>query len=647
MPLKSASDYLLDFSRPAKQAIAVSFDVVFCLVSVWLAFSLRLEVWSAWSSAHSVAFMVSVVLALPVFIAHGLYRAIFRYSGLPALLSILKAVSVYGLLYSVVFTVVTVSEVPRAVGVLQPIFVLLGVVFSRALGRLWLGGFYLGRLARQLLPRVLIYGAGSAGRQLAAALKTSPEVVLVGYLDDDDRLHGHVLNGLKIHNPENLLEVVNDQQITQVYLAIPSASRARRNEILEAVRAAHVQVRTLPGLLDLAEGRVHVSDLRDLEIEDLLGRDPVSPSRPLLAKNITGKVVMVTGAGGSIGSELCRQIVQLSPSALLLVELTEFALYAIEQELQGQMATAAVNVSLLPLLANVRDESRMDEILRTWKPHTVYHAAAYKHVPLVEHNPAEGVKNNVLGTLNTAKLAAKHGVADFVLISTDKAVRPTNVMGASKRLAEMVLQAQAAVVQQTGAVTCFSMVRFGNVLGSSGSVVPLFRRQIKDGGPITLTDERITRYFMTIPEAAQLVIQAGAMASGGDVFVLDMGEPVKIIDLAKRMVELSGLALKDEANPNGDIEIQVTGLRPGEKLYEELLIGDNPLPTSHARIMKGHEDFLPWAELQNKLAALGIALDCNDIPLIRTHLKGLVPGYQPEGDVVDWVWTENALKSRA
>ncbi len=283
----------------------------------------------------------------------------------------------------------------------------------------------------------------------------------------------------------------------------------------------------------------------------------------------------------------------------------------------------------------------MDEILRTWKPHTVYHAAAYKHVPLVEHNPSEGVKNNVLGTLNTAMLAAKNGVHDFVLISTDKAVRPTNVMGTSKRLAEMVLQAQAAAMQQAGAKTCFSMVRFGNVLGSSGSVVPLFRRQIKDGGPITLTDERITRYFMTIPEAAQLVIQAGAMASGGDVFVLDMGEPVKIIDLAKRMVELSGLALKDEVNTNGDIEIQVTGLRPGEKLYEELLIGDNPLPTSHARIMKAHEDFLPWAELQSKLAALGLALDANDVPLIRTLLKELVPGYQPDSDVVDWVWTES------
>jgi FlaA1/EpsC-like NDP-sugar epimerase len=536
---------------------------------------------------------------------------------------------------------VGVPGVPRTVGVLQPLLLLLGVTLSRTFIRYWLGGVYLGIANREHLPRVLIYGAGSAGRQLAAALKTSPELVLVGLLDDDEHLHGQVLNGLKIYDPAAIVAFVAKLRVTQVFLAIPSASRARRNEILELVRSAHVQVRTLPGVLELAQGRVQVSDLKELDIEDLLGRDPVPPNPLMLAQNITGKVVMVTGAGGSIGAELCRQIVHLSPSALLLVELTEFALYAIEQELQGQIATADQQVSLLPLLANVCDASRMDEILRTWKPHTVYHAAAYKHVPLVEHNPAEGVKNNVLGTLNTAMLAAKNGVHNFVLISTDKAVRPTNVMGASKRLAEMVLQAQAAAMQQAEAKTYFSMVRFGNVLGSSGSVVPLFRKQIKEGGPITLTDERITRYFMTIPEAAQLVIQAGAMASGGDVFVLDMGEPVKIIDLAKRMVELSGLALKDEANPSGDIEIQVTGLRPGEKLYEELLIGDNPLPTSHARIMKAHEDFLPWDVLQAKLSTFGLALDANDVPLIRAQLKELVPGYQPEGEVVDLVWLEN------
>jgi FlaA1/EpsC-like NDP-sugar epimerase len=532
--------------------------------------------------------------------------------------------------------------VPRTVGVLQPLLLLLGVMLWRAFVRYWLGGIYTGIVHRERLPRVLIYGAGSAGRQLAAALKTSPELVVVGLLDDDDLLHGQVLNGLKIYDPSAIVALIAKLCVTQVFLAIPSASRARRNEILELVRAAQVQVRTLPGVLELAQGKVQVSDLKELDIEDLLGRDPVPPNSLMLAKNINSKIVMVTGAGGSIGSELCRQIVKVRPAMLLLVELTEFALYAIEHELQSLVSDASMgNIQFIPLLANVRDVSRMDEILLTWKPHTVYHAAAYKHVPLVEHNPAEGIKNNVLGTLNIAQLAAKHGVRDFVLISTDKAVRPTNVMGTSKRLAEMVLQAQALATSEAGGTTCFSMVRFGNVLGSSGSVVPLFRKQIKDGGPITLTDERITRYFMTLPEAAQLVIQAGAMASGGDVFVLDMGEPVKIIDLAKRMVELSGLGLKDEANPNGDIEIQVTGLRPGEKLYEELLIGDNPLPTSHARIMKAHEDFLPWDELQSKLAALGIALDANDVPLIRTLLKDLVPGYQPDGEVVDCVWLEN------
>jgi FlaA1/EpsC-like NDP-sugar epimerase len=637
------TDFLLTLPRPRKRALALGADSFVCAVTVWMAFNLRLESWTAWSPAHFTAFVGAVAFALPLFIVFGLYRAIFRYAGLPALMTVLKAVALYAVIYGFAFTLVGVPGVPRSVGLLQPLLLLLGVTLSRAFVRYWLGGIYQGIVGRSGLPQVLIYGAGSAGRQLAAALKTSPELVVVGLLDDDDRLHGQVLNGLKIYDPAAIVSVVNKLRVTQVFLAIPSVSRARRNEILELVRAAHVQVRTLPGVMDLAQGKVQVSDLKELDIEDLLGRDPVPPNPLMLAKNITGKVVMVTGAGGSIGSELCRQIAKSRPAALLLVEMTEFALYAIEHELQSTMAEdGAPTIRLVPLLANVRDASRMAEIFRTWKPHTVYHAAAYKHVPLVEHNPAEGVKNNVLGTLTTAMQAVAHGVSDFVLISTDKAVRPTNVMGTSKRLAEMVLQAQAAVMAKAGGKTRFSMVRFGNVLGSSGSVVPLFRQQIKDGGPITLTDERITRYFMTIPEAAQLVIQAGAMASGGDVFVLDMGEPVRIADLARRMVELSGLALKDEANPNGDIEITVTGLRPGEKLYEELLIGDNPLPTSHPRIMKAHEDFLQWDVLQTKLAELGLALDANNVPLIRTLLKDLVPGYQPDGEVVDWVWMENA-----
>ncbi len=642
MTTASVTNFFLLLPRPIKRTMALGADALLCAITVWMAFNLRFEVWTAWSAAHFTAFVGAVAFALPLFIVFGLYRAIFRYAGLPALMTVLKAVAIYAVIYGFAFTWVGVPGVPRSVGLLQPLLLLLGVTLSRAFVRYWLGGIYQGIVGRSGLPQVLIYGSGSAGRQLAAALKTSPELVVVGLLDDDDRLHGQVLNGLKIYDPAAIVSVVKKLRVTQVFLAIPSVSRTRRNEILELVRAAHVQVRTLPGVMELAQGKVQVSDLKELDIEDLLGRDPVPPNPQMLTKNITGKVVMVTGAGGSIGSELCRQIVKARPAVLLLVELTEFALYAIEHELQSLISDASMgDVRLLPLLANVRDASRMDEILRTWQPHTVYHAAAYKHVPLVEHNPAEGVKNNVLGTLNTAQLAATHGVRDFVLISTDKAVRPTNVMGTSKRLAEMVLQAQALAMSETEGKTCFSMVRFGNVLGSSGSVVPLFRKQIKDGGPITLTDERITRYFMTIPEAAQLVIQAGAMASGGDVFVLDMGEPVKIIDLAKRMVELSGLTVRDDANLNGDIEIQVTGLRPGEKLYEELLIGDNPLPTSHARIMKAHEDFLPWAELQSKLAALGLALGANDVPLIRTLLKGLVPGYQPEGEVVDWVHLAN------
>jgi FlaA1/EpsC-like NDP-sugar epimerase len=388
---------------------------------------------------------------------------------------------------------------------------------------------------------------------------------------------------------------------------------------------------------------VSVSDLRDLDIDDLLGREPVSPDSGLLAKNNANKVVLVTGAGGSIGSELCRQILSVPPRKLLLVEQSEFALYDIHQELQRKLE--GTEIELVPLLADVRSEARMAEIMCTWQPHTVYHAAAYKHVPLVEHNPAEGLRNNVRGTWVVAEQAMTHGVSDFVLISTDKAVRPTNIMGASKRLAEMVLQALAQQVHQQGREMRLSMVRFGNVLGSSGSVVPLFRQQIRNGGPITLTDERITRYFMTIPEAAQLVIQAGAMASGGDVFVLDMGESVKIIDLARKMIELSGLTLQDANHPNGDIAIEVTGLRPGEKLYEELLIGDDPQPTQHARIMKANEEFLPWPVLQQRLNDLIDVVNVNDVLQMRALIQELVPGYRPEGDVVDWVHLAQAHES--
>jgi FlaA1/EpsC-like NDP-sugar epimerase len=472
-------------------------------------------------------------------------------------------------------------------------------------------------------------------------------------LDDDDRLHGHVLNGLRIYAVHDLPTLVSSEGVAHVLLALHSINRARRNEILNTLAPFKVAVRTLPTLNDLAQGKVSVSDLRELDIDDLLGREPVQPNGLLLNLNTLGKRVVVTGAGGSIGSELCRQIVRTKPMQLLLVDMSEFALYQIHQELLA----VADGVELVPLLASVCDEVRMHEIMDTWKPHTLYHAAAYKHVPMVEHNPAEGVRNNVWGTRVCAEAAQRNGVRNFVLISTDKAVRPTNIMGASKRLAEMVLQAladgspryardddtnvTASPIPVTASAakqsTTFSIVRFGNVLGSSGSVVPLFREQIKNGGPITLTHADITRYFMTIPEAAQLVIQAGAMGQGGDVFVLDMGEPVKIIDLARRMVELSGLTVREEADPSGDIELAVTGLRPGEKLYEELLIGDNPKPTQHPRIMKAQEQFMSWPELSQRLNALQLAIGVNDVPAIRGFLQQLVSGYQPSGEVVDWV----------
>ena len=548
---------------------------------------------------------------------------------------------IYGLIYMSIFTAIGLNGVPRTVGIIQPILLLMFVGASRALARVWLGDQYLNILKQASRPKVLIYGAGTTGRQLVAAMANSHEMKVVGFLDDDERLHGHVLNGQPIYNPSDLANLSTTLSISDVLLAMPSLSRKRRNEVLAQIRTARVAVRTLPSVTDLAQGKISISDLRELDIDDLLGREPVMPNHILLAMNIRSKTVMVTGAGGSIGSELCRQILSVGPNKLLLIAQSEFALYAIHQELEERLAGRGI--VLVPLLASVQDYERMREIMFTWNPDTVYHAAAYKHVPLVEHNPAEGIKNNVFGTLRVAQAATENGVSDFVLISTDKAVRPTNIMGASKRLAEMVLQAIAA----TNPVTKFSMVRFGNVLGSSGSVVPKFRQQIRDGGPITLTHPEITRYFMTIPEAAQLVIQAGAMSKGGDVFVLDMGQSVKIMDLATRMIELSGLTIKDEHYPDGDIEIEITGLRPGEKLYEELLIGNNPKTTSHSRIMKAHEEFIPWSELELKLNALEMALNVNDIGVIRLMMQKLVAGYLPSDEIVDWVYLEQEAEAQA
>lgn len=638
-PFFEVAILVLALPRIVKRLVVLSVDISLCILAVWLAYYLRLGEFVALSGNKLLAVVASICIALPIFIVFGLYRAIFRYSGWPSLLTVVRAVGVYGLLYASIFTAVGMPEVPRTIGIIQPILLLLLIGASRAVARFWLGGMYQNPIKRASRSRILIYGAGSAGRQLAAAMANNHELEVVGYLDDDDRLHGQVLNGHPIYNPAGLAQLVLILNISDVLLALPSVSRKRRNEILALIRGAHVSVRTLPSVTDLVQGKVQISDLRDLDADDLLGREPVIPNHSLLAKNILDKVVLVTGAGGSIGSELCRQISNVGPAKLLMIEQSEFSLYAIHQELEERLIGR--EVVLVPLLVSVQDEDRMREVMLTWRPDTVYHAAAYKHVPLVEHNPVAGIKNNVLGTLKTARASAAAGVSDFVLISTDKAVRPTNIMGASKRLAEMVLQALAA----TDLSTRFSMVRFGNVLDSSGSVVPKFRQQIRDGGPITLTHPEITRYFMSIPEAAQLVLQAGAMARGGDVFVLDMGLPIKIMDLARRMIELSGLTVKDESNPDGDIEIEVTGLRPGEKLHEELLIGDNPEPTLHLGIMKANEEFLPWVELESKINVLEAALNAGDVGVARQTLEQLVSGYTPSCDIVDWVFVQQKAKA--
>ncbi len=613
---------VLDWPREIKQLTVLALDVVLALVSTWLAFGLRFDVWGRPVDAQWFVYILAPLLALPIFVRFGLYRAIFRYTGQAALNATAKAV----LLYSLALTAILLSQrwqgVPRTLGVIQPLIFLMLVGLSRALARFWLAGVPI--LGSGQTGNLLIYGAGTAGVQTASALQVSGQLKLIGFVDDDASKVGRSINGLPIFSSAEILALVPRYKITDILMAMPSATRERRNKIIQSLESLPVHVRSLPSLSDLTSGRVTVQDIRELDIEDLLGREPVPPRTDLLARDLAGQVVLVSGAGGSIGSELTRQILLQRPRQLLLLDHNEFGLYSIHQELQELCASQGAHVELVPLLASVSNPERLHAIFESYRPATVYHAAAYKHVPMVEDNPGEGVRNNVFGTLHMAQAAVAAGVHRFVLISTDKAVRPTNVMGATKRMAELVLQAFAEAHPQT----LFSMVRFGNVLGSSGSVVPLFRKQLASGGPLTVTHAEVTRYFMTIPEAAQLVLQAGAMGQGGDVFVLDMGEPVRILDLARRMLHLSGLSERSAGNPHGDIEIAISGLRPGEKLYEELLIGDNPEATAHPRIMKAREPFLHWAELQAELQLLQQAANQNDAPAIKAVFLRHVQGYQ-------------------
>ncbi|WP_026014369.1 polysaccharide biosynthesis protein [Pseudomonas psychrophila] len=650
--------YLLNLSRRQKRFIQVFTDVVLVWLALWLAFVVRLGIDDMINpvKAHVWLFVAAPLIAIPLFIRFGMYRAVMRYFGNDALIAIIKAVCLSSLILAVVVYWYSNHDnvVPRSI-----IFnywwlslILLGGL------RLIMRQYFLGdwfSAAQHVpftsrddgLPRVAIYGAGAAGNQLVAALRIGRLMRPVAFVDDDDSIADRVISGLQVFKPEHMQRMIDRTGAQELLLAIPSSSRGRRREILGLLEGFPLHVRSVPGFMDLASGRVKVDDIQEVDIADLLGRDAVPAQADLLERCIKGQCVLVTGAGGSIGSELCRQILLMRPTTLLLFEHSEFNLYSILCELEQQVHRESLSVKVLPILGSVRNPKQLLDLMKTWEVDTVYHAAAYKHVPMVEHNIAEGVLNNVIGTLNTAQAALQAGVENFVLISTDKAVRPTNVMGSTKRLAEMTLQALSREVapvlfgDTTNVLrvnkTRFTMVRFGNVLGSSGSVIPLFHKQIKVGGPLTVTHPKITRYFMTIPEAAQLVIQAGSMGQGGDVFVLDMGEPVRIVELAEKMIHLSGLSVRSEKNLHGDIEIEFTGLRPGEKLYEELLIGDNVVSTQHPMIMSASEDMLSWEELKQKIAQLLEALEQDDYARVRQLLRETVSGYTPEGDIVDWI----------
>jgi FlaA1/EpsC-like NDP-sugar epimerase len=654
VPINLAKHSLLNLPRSVKRGLVMFCDIFTSGFCVWLAFGLRLDQWGHFDSKQWMVFIVAIAFSLPLFIKNGLYRAIFRYVGSVAFLSVAHTFLIYFGLFFSVFTLIGVDGVPRSIGVLHPILFFMGTGLSRYFARNWLGSIKnLPNSFHRAQSIALIYGAGSAGRQLLAGLLSEHGTLVKGFIDDDSLLQGSTINGVSVYSSDSLQDLIYELDITDVLLAIPSASQNRRTEIISLLNGCGVRVRTLPGLVDLVSGRVRVSDLHDLDMNDLLGRAVVPPEIQLLEKNIRNKVVLVTGAGGSIGSELCRQIVKFSPKSLILIDNSEHSIYLIYEELKRildgpgedckkevdcchlDLASLCSLPDIVPYLASVRDADLLLKIFRDHQPATVFHAAAYKHVPLVEQNVAEGVRNNVFGTLTCAQVSLECGVSNFVLVSTDKAVRSTNIMGVSKRIAELILQAMADLVIKGDHLTNFSMVRFGNVLGSSGSVAPLFAAQIAAGGPITLTHSEVTRYFMTIPEAAQLVIQASAMAGGGEVFVLDMGEPVRIYDLAVKMIYLSGLLLKNDANPHGDIEIKVTGLRPGEKLYEELLIGENPQPTTHPKILKAHEEFFSWDYLLQELEKLDLALDTHNDKLIRGVLKKLVPSYQQNSDLVN------------
>jgi FlaA1/EpsC-like NDP-sugar epimerase len=628
---------VLNSRRKTKRIITLVLDSLFIAVSFWASLVIRLDNLSSFSNINYWLILSGLLpISLLIFIKLGLYRAVLRYMSSQAVWAIVAG-TMLSTAALVLIAFFSSTSVPRTMPLIYCALILLSIGGARLLVRALVTQF----TGSNKHPLV-IYGAGSAGRQLATGIATGSEFYVSAFIDDDESKHGSVIQGVPVISVIDLNALINAGKAIRVLLALPSASRSERNRIINSLEKYPVQVQTIPGIKDVIEGNSNPSEFVDVEIEDLLGREAVTPLPQLMAQNITSKNVMVSGAGGSIGSELCRQIIKFKPAKLILFELSEFALYEIEKELSEYINKKGLNIKLYPLMGSVQRINRVENVMQAFTINTVYHAAAYKHVPLVEHNVVEGIRNNVFGTYNAARAAINCGVETFVLVSTDKAVRPASVMGASKRMAELVLQALSQASFNKG--TRFCMVRFGNVLDSSGSVLPLFRRQIKEGGPITLTHEDMTRYFMTNSEAAQLVIQAGAMGKGGDVFVLDMGESVKIKDLAEKLIRLSGLEIKEPSNPDGDIGLEYTGLRPGEKLFEELLIGDNVHETFHERIMTANEAMLSWEALEPMLERLDKMCHNFDHESIREILLNAPTGFNPSDGIGDLVWAARQAK---
>jgi FlaA1/EpsC-like NDP-sugar epimerase len=634
--IKSILRKLVEFSRFKKQLIMLFLDSFILISALLISFSIRLGYWY-WPENDLILILIfsSPIIAIPLFFVFGIYQSILRYIGFKSLWSILQAVSFYALAWGISGFMImgTDQGIPRSIIIINWLLVLIAIVGVRIFARL-----IFNNNSSIDAKNVVIYGAGSAGRQLSNALLESNEYKIVGFIDDNSALEGQSINEIKVFNVSKLDKLIKKNNIKEILLAIPSSSQNRRNKIIEFLKSFPLIVRSLPGVTELAQGKVSVNDLRVININDLLGRNSVVPNKQLMSLNVKDKVVMITGAGGSIGSELCRQILFLNPKVIVMYEMSEFALYEIDRELSG--LTNEHLIELIPILGSVTDNQRLINVFNKYGVETVYHAAAYKHVPLVEFNNSEGVENNIFGTLNCAQSAIDSNVETFVLISTDKAVRPTNTMGATKRFSEMILQALS--FENTN--TRFTMVRFGNVLGSSGSVIPKFSKQIKNGGPITITDKEMIRYFMTIPEAVELVIQAGSMGKGGDVFVLDMGKPVKILDLALKMIHLSGLQIKNDLNPDGDIEIEFTGIRPGEKLYEELIIGNNISKTDNPMIMRAKENSLEWNELNRIIGLLKNAIRQNECLKMRALLIEAIPEFKPNEDISDLLFSEKVKK---